>query len=123
MRVDVSRLPSLLFTERSRLPRCSGIYFAVSSTNEVLYIGRSSCIRQRWRKHDHRHSFRELRGVRVAWLEAHRDCLYALERDLIALLRPRLNGVGAVTEHHRLRGLIQSDERLQGVCVVAAYQS
>lgn len=37
--VDPLELPSVLLSQHRKLPPCAAVYFAISETNEVLYIG------------------------------------------------------------------------------------
>lgn len=56
--IDPLSLPFVALEDRGTLPEVSGIYFATLQTGEVLYVGKSVCIRQRWLSH---HKIDELR--------------------------------------------------------------
>ncbi len=86
-----SSLPSLLLIEKSNLPAIPAIYF-VWSSNKLLYIGKTSNLKQRFYQHHRIVSFLES-GIdtRIAWFPAHADELPSLEQDLIELLEPDLN--------------------------------
>lgn len=76
-----------------RLPRISGVYFAVDDTDCVQYVGCSIDIAQRWRGH-------HLRGVALAskWRIFFKEVDYKTFRSkeseeafFIATLRPKYN--------------------------------
>lgn len=67
--VNVATLPSVGMEERSLLPKVPCTYFCLSKDNEVLYIGKSLCPRQRWTASHHRFwQMKEIGDVRIAWL-------------------------------------------------------
>ena len=90
--VDPLALPSLLLTDRSQLPVCPAVYFALDG-DHVLYIGRSGNLQQRWMTH---HRYNQLKGfnnVRIAWLECSDPSLLPeIEAALIEYFQPSLNG-------------------------------
>jgi hypothetical protein len=90
--VDPLALPSLLLTDRSQLPVCPAVYFALDG-DHVLYIGRSGNLQQRWMTH---HRYNQLKGfnnVRIAWLEcSDTNLLPEIEAALIEYFQPSLNG-------------------------------
>lgn len=87
MQVEVAALPSVPFASRGMLPPIPAIYFALSDTGEVLYVGQSTDVRRRWKEHE-RHG---PEMVKIAWLPCTPRRLTALERAIILALRPRLN--------------------------------
>lgn len=48
MLVNPETLPSIPLAQKSKLPVCPGIYFAIDGEEKVLYIGCSKNINQRW---------------------------------------------------------------------------
>jgi len=85
-------LPSLPLTERCLLLSVSAIYFCLSESGEVLYIGKSDNIARRWRQHHH-YCHLEIRGdVKLGWLlVSERNLLSSLEHALIRYFKPLLN--------------------------------
>lgn len=93
--IDLRSLPSILLSERKSLPKkVSAIYFALSSSDEVLYIGRAVCLHDRWsgQKHHRRVQLEELGGVRIAWMQVSDPVLLPeIETALIKHFSPLLN--------------------------------
>lgn len=87
LRVDIATLPSVPVSNRGMLPPVSAVYFGLSETNEILYIGQAVLLRARWRSH------RALsQGVtRIAWLPCRVNKLSTWERRLIRHYHPVLN--------------------------------
>ena len=95
--LDFTTLPTLSLQERDRLPTCPAIYFALDSSDRVLYVGKATNLQSRWRDH---HRFDQLNrthkrtAVRLAWF----DCsswiaqLSAMETFYIDRYKPLLNG-------------------------------
>lgn len=87
-------LPSIFLDQRKTLPRVQAVYFVISDTDEILYIGCSVNLNSRWIGH---HKLRELEGlgvVRIAWMEVSELSLLAeIEIALITHFAPRLNVV------------------------------
>lgn len=95
MDVNLFELPSLPLSDRKSLPKkVSAIYFALSETNEVLYIGRAVCLYTRWcgQRHHKQAKLEELTGVKIAWLAVTDPALLpARESELINQFAPPLN--------------------------------
>lgn len=86
-----SGLPSVSFAELSFLPACSGIYIACSG-DQILYIGQSQNIKERWiNKHHRFEDLSSFNEVRIYWLNAPVGILDTLERAMVWQLRPSLN--------------------------------
>jgi hypothetical protein len=84
----VDSLPFLLFAQRAELPEVSGVYIVFRGT-QVLYVGQSLNIRQRWANH---HRISQLSDTdRVAYMVVPSDCLIEVENQYISLLQPSLN--------------------------------
>lgn len=49
--IDLSTLPSVYLLEKSCLPNCAAIYFVSNSKGQILYIGRTVNLVERWREH------------------------------------------------------------------------
>jgi excinuclease UvrABC nuclease subunit len=90
--VDPLALPSLPLTDRSQLPVCPAVYFALDG-DRVLYIGRSVNLQQRWITHHRYSQLKGLNNVRIAWLECNDPSLLPkIEAALIEYFQPSLNG-------------------------------
>ena len=95
--LDFTTLPTLSLQERDRLPSCPAIYFALDSSDRVLYVGKATNLQSRWRDH---HRFDQLNrthkrtAVRLAWFDCS-SCiaqLSAMETFYIDRYKPLLNG-------------------------------
>lgn len=67
-KINLSNLPSLPLNKKRELPVLEAIYFCVTG-QEILYIGQSKNVNQRWRNH---HKYYELvtrEGVEIYWFE------------------------------------------------------
>ncbi|WP_166482692.1 GIY-YIG nuclease family protein [Scytonema sp. UIC 10036] len=87
-----SSFPSILISDRAKLPNESVIYF-VWNGQRLLYIGKTVNLRQRINSH---HRLLQFVGagedVKVSWLPASEENLLAFESSLIEALDPELNG-------------------------------
>lgn len=101
--IDPLTLPSLLLSERSRLPNYPAIYFVLSS-NCVLYIGRTVNLANRLSSHNRLQQFKALdESLKVAWLKCDEiDLLDEIEAALISYFEPPLNGSALPTNKPRL---------------------
>jgi excinuclease UvrABC nuclease subunit len=89
-------LPSIAFSERTNLPQCCAVYFALSEQGAVLYIGKSMHLRSRWRQKPHHHREQQLIEMgctRLLWLVCPKDSLLDVEREMIEHFAPPLNGL------------------------------
>ncbi|BAY29741.1 hypothetical protein NIES2107_15850 [Nostoc carneum NIES-2107] len=91
--VDMLRasMPSLLVSEKGRLPNEPAIYF-VWNDRRLLYIGKTASLCKRFMNH-HRLANFVLAGenTRISWLLADAENLAAFECSLIEELEPELN--------------------------------
>lgn len=105
--VELSKLLSVYLLEKDSLPSCAAIYFVSNSSGQVLYIGRTVNLVERWREH---HRFNQLKRlnqkdhVRISWLTCPNDIntLSRLENELIALHKPVLNRTKVVSSARRI---------------------
>jgi len=85
-------LPSKPLSLRSKLPSCPAIYFVISDSDEILYIGKSINLANRWVQH---HRFKQLSlypNARIAWLQSNEvELLFEIESSLIESFNPLLN--------------------------------
>lgn len=87
----ITDLPSCSLSEYSNLPGYAGIYFVISDSSELLYIGKSINIRQRVSEYYRSSSFSNEGKVRIAWLIVNELDLNEKEKALIRYHRPRYN--------------------------------
>jgi DNA-binding Xre family transcriptional regulator len=84
-------LPSLPLANKRSLPNISCIYFVLNG-DEVIYLGRSTDLRFRWRQHHRYDDLKELPDLRIAWLEVSNTwLLQEIEMALIAWFEPKFN--------------------------------
>lgn len=87
---DPSKLPCVKLEDRKQLPAISGIYFAMQQ-DEVLYVGLSGNIRERWKRH---HKTPELIGmddIKIHWIPSDGRPLIDQENEYIKRFRPPMN--------------------------------
>lgn len=89
-------LPSASFCSRKNLPGIPAIYFAISRTSEVLYVGRSRWLRNRLQSHNLICELDYLGCNKIAWIEFEdtwgtTGCLLVTERFFIKKYEPLLN--------------------------------
>ena len=90
---DLSKLPHVAFSDRQDLPAEAGIYFALSSSNEVMYVGRTVNIARRWAAHHRAKQLADMNCARLAWLTvSDPELLAEIEAALITHFQPALNG-------------------------------
>lgn len=86
-------LPSMPLGERNNFPSISCIYFVVDSESQVVYVGRTNNLKNRWIRHHRREDIKLIQNASVAWLEVTDiDSLAELEQSIIERLNPQLNG-------------------------------
>lgn len=91
-------MSNLLFTEQCNLPAAPGVYF-VYAGSELLYIGASSNLKQRFTKrHKYQARFIDHGADRIGYVPT--DDYKRLESELIIELQPKLNRYGLWTIHH-----------------------
>lgn len=94
MRVEVSALPFVTFGQRAGMPNDPAIYFILGERDEVLYVGRSVRLRQRWEAHPQKMPAAALGARRVAWHLVDEAALVDAELAMIRQFRPPLNANG-----------------------------
>lgn len=82
-------LPSVPFKLKLELPETPGVYFVISATDEILYIGRAKDLRRRWG--DTREIDFDTSTARIAWLELKSSKIQEFEKRCIRLHNPPLN--------------------------------
>jgi excinuclease UvrABC nuclease subunit len=105
--IKLSDLPSVSLLEKNNLPSCAAIYFVSDSKGQVLYIGRTVNLVERWREH---HRFNQLKRlnrkdcIRISWMTCSNDIktLSNLENEFIKLHKPPLNWAKVVSPIKRI---------------------
>lgn len=89
--IDVLSLPSLTYADRRRLPRIPVVYFVFrAGTDEIVYIGQSKCLNDRWLQHDKSWQFQDT--DHIAWYVVEgKEQRCAFEKSLIQHWKPRYN--------------------------------
>ena len=121
--IDPFSLPSVELGQRDRLPRISAIYFTILNA-EILYIGKSGNLHQRWKTH-HRINLLQTYGeVIIAWLalsEEEESSIDDLEMACIEHFNPVINGIKTdreVKEYISLRSWSKTHHKMR---LIAAY--
>lgn len=92
--IDPFSLPSVELGQRDQLPQVSAVYFAILDT-EILYIGKSVNLYQRWQGHHRINQLKSLGNVIIAWvpfINLEGQDLRKFEEECIVHFRPLLNG-------------------------------
>ena len=94
--LNLASLPWLPLKAKSALPRQPAIYFCLTPTNAVVYIGETSNLYNRWVKssHDKKKQCQDCGCDRVAWLAPVPEIRFnrlPIERAFIQVHRPVLN--------------------------------
>ncbi|MCA1991896.1 MAG: GIY-YIG nuclease family protein [Coleofasciculus sp. S288] len=106
-KLNLSELPSVYLLEKDKLPNCAAIYFVSDSQGQVLYVGRTVNLLERWREH---HRFNQLKRlnrkkrISISWMTCSNDIniLSNLENELIKLYKPPLNWSKVVSPVRRI---------------------
>lgn len=116
-------LPSVLVSERGKLPAIPAIYL-VWLYNKLLYIGRTSNLKQRWTGH-HRilHFVNAGENCRISWFQIDADdlsTLPSLEASLIELLEPEHNNTDTTggSTKYKIQGYVTQEiyDRFKAEC-------
>ncbi len=86
----LNEMPNISVQDRAKLPESGAIYL-VWSANELLYIGQSKNLRQRFVSHHRMNKFRET-DSRMSWIDFDGSDRAIVEENLIEALKPILNG-------------------------------
>jgi predicted GIY-YIG superfamily endonuclease len=94
------KLSFVLYRERHSLPNCSGIYYLLNRRHQqIIYIGRTKDLKQRWMSH-HKgpdaHILEIVYGeaIVIAWEACPLERLYQQEKEAIAIHQPLINDMG-----------------------------
>lgn len=86
--------PHVSIQRTNKLPNRPGIYAVIGAEKEVLYIGRSTNLRRRWRNHDKKKDLEGLskKDLKIAYCEIENTVLLPIvEEFFIAQTSPRFN--------------------------------
>ena len=94
--IKLSSLPSVYLLDKNNLPNCAAIYFISNSNEQILYIGRTVNLAERWKEH---YRFKQLKRfnrkdrISISWMTCSNDIntLSQLENEFIQLYKPPLN--------------------------------
>lgn len=91
---QVLALPSVSYAEKRHLPDEPGIYFVLTSSDQVVYAGSANySLRQRWKQHNETRVIRVCQTVRIAYVVCdHYWRRRMAERFAVSSLQPALNG-------------------------------
>jgi putative transposase len=89
--ISLASLPSLPFSDRHLLPRKSGVYFALSLTEDVLYVGQTTNLYLRWKVHHRLERLEAMQCQHIAWYSCPRDRLEEIEWEMIQRYDPPIN--------------------------------
>lgn len=90
--IDPWSLPKVLFEHRDSLPDSRGLYF-VFEREDLVYIGKSSSFRTRWRQHHRAYQLEKMKSVCIAFweIDLSDEDLMLLEGAAISQFQPKLN--------------------------------
>lgn len=89
--VQIGHLPSLAFEHRRDLPIISALYFVLDNQMNIMYIGQTGNLRDRWKSH-HRALQMEGGGYRIHWkVIANEQQRLKGERQSVKFFRPPWN--------------------------------
>lgn len=90
--IDLANLPSMPLEQRWSLPTVQCVYFVLSSKNQVLYIGQTKNLANRWRTHTLYKALKTLNNIRIVWMQiSDESLLLEVEEILINHYQPEFN--------------------------------
>lgn len=88
---DILSFPSKPFAHRKKLSRCSCLYFVLAQ-EEVLYIGKTNDLRNRWGAHQRIVDLLDIEDAKIFWLEINDPVVLSdLETQFIRKFKPKFN--------------------------------
>lgn len=92
--IDPLKLPRILIPNRKKLDQISAIYFVISKTEKLLYIGQTENLKKRWHKHECGIELDSPKQTSISWIEIEDgNFRKKLEKLLIRKYKPSLNRV------------------------------
>ena len=89
--IDIAALPYMRYEHSHDLPRFSALYFLFQQANNVLYVGRSIDICERFRVHHAFRHFADIRSALVGYYTLEPSMLASAEIAAIQYFKPSLN--------------------------------
>lgn len=104
---NISELPAIKLSEKSNLPNCAAIYFVSNNQGQVIYVGRTVNLVERWREHHRYNQLKRLNRktpITIRWMTCSNDVktLTELENEFIKLYKPPLNWSKVVSPVKRI---------------------
>jgi len=106
--IEISHLPSMAFEHRQNLPTIPALYFVVSAQLDIMYVGQTGNLRDRWKSHQ-RSIQMQTGGYRIHWFRFDNEAERALiERRAISYFRPPWNNTAIqVADRRRVDAYIR----------------
>ena len=93
--VKPTLLPSIRLDNLEKLPETAAIYFVLNDKEEVLYIGKTENIKQKWSSYGKQELLETTRNVIITYFSvASADSLNQIETTLIKWFKPQYNLTG-----------------------------
>lgn len=67
--INLAALPSITLSDHAALPSVPAVYFCLSSSDEILYIGQAANLARRWKQHHRQMKLEKIGQVKLAWLQ------------------------------------------------------
>jgi excinuclease UvrABC nuclease subunit len=77
--------------DRKYLPATSAVYVVTSKSQKILYVGQTTNLQERWRKHERADEFFKRDACHILWQRCQPEELKQSELRLIQLLNPTIN--------------------------------
>lgn len=90
-KLHLEDLPFVALQNRQQLPSEPCVYLAIGRDEQVLYVGKSENLKQRWRNHQQYQVLSAMEEVKIAYIKADTELLSSLESALIQWYKPPLN--------------------------------
>ncbi len=96
--VKPTLLPSIRLDNLEKLPEIAAIYFVLNDKEEVLYIGKTENIKQKWNSDDKQELLEVTKNAIITYFAvASVDILNQIETTLIEWFKPKYNITGKNT--------------------------
>ena len=93
--VKPTLLPFIRLDNLEKLPEIAAIYFVLNDKEEVLYIGKTENIKQKWSSYGKQELLKATRNVIITYFPvASVDSLNQIETTLIKWFKPEYNVIG-----------------------------
>jgi hypothetical protein len=116
--IDYRKLPSVSANDARLFPRCTGVYFAISDEERLLYIGKALHIRNRWRHHHNANKLAKLgfnklhySELEAAYINEYQPPLNKTRKDGKAYSTHKGEGIERKQNNITVGDRVQSDYR------------